>query len=253
MTRTRLLLLAHFLDYRKSPEESASKGDEANPPSPEKELATENEEMSVSERQGTDCADDAAATQESQGDGEAQSGSTASTADESVTAAAAAPAAAAEAKVPQMEEKGASPGGDENALTGSSTGEKPDDGGGEGGETGGDAPPLVETGTAKSEQDSVAKADEVNNPPENLGKQRQPPPSEEKQQPAEEPQDDGMDVAGEPMIVQAEGQPTVSQVDSSDDEDEDDGFRIIVGREVAPATAAPAVPTKRFLRGEDVI
>ena len=37
----------------------------------------------------------------------------------------------------------------------------------------------------------------------------------------------------------------------SSDEDDGDGFRIVVGREAAPP-AAPAAPTKRFLRGEDV-
>lgn len=37
----------------------------------------------------------------------------------------------------------------------------------------------------------------------------------------------------------------------SSDEDDGDGFRIVVGREVAPP-AAPAAPTKRFLRGENV-
>ena len=40
------------------------------------------------------------------------------------------------------------------------------------------------------------------------------------------------------------------EIDSSD-EDDGDGFRIVVGREVAPP-AAPAAPTKRFLRGGDV-
>ncbi|CAM9614576.1 unnamed protein product [Laminaria digitata] len=56
--------------------------------------------------------------------------------------------------------------------------------------------------------------------------------------------EDKRTVEKEPRISAAGGQP---ENDSSDDDD-GDGFRIVVGREVAPP-AAPAAPTKRFLRG----
>eukprot|EP00752_Nemacystus_decipiens_P011004 g9778.t1 len=66
--------------------------------------------------------------------------------------------------------------------------------------------------------------------------------------PAAEPAggaDDAMDVA--------EVQTEVGDVDSSsDEEDEDDGFKVVVGREVAPAPA-PTVPAKRFLRGTNTL
>lgn len=257
MTCTTLLLHAPLLACRKSPEEAASNNDEASPPPPADQPATEKEVDHVSERQGDDISGAKVArgtTQESQCDGGAQLGSAASAADESSTTAPA--AAAADAKVPGMEEtKGASPDGDGQALTGSSAGKKPDDGGGEG-EAEGGASDLVETGAAESKQDNAGEPDDAQKRPENLGKQQQTPPPEKKLQPAgraQEPQGDIVNVAGEPTATQAEGQRAVRQIDSSDDEDEDDGFKVVVGREVAPAAVTPVVPTKRFLRGEDAL
>lgn len=44
----------------------------------------------------------------------------------------------------------------------------------------------------------------------------------------------------------------IEEEDSSD-EDDGDGFRIVVGREAGPSTAGPSAPTKRFLPGENTL
>lgn len=250
-----------LLACRKSTEETASNDGEANRPPPRNQLATEKEGKLVSERQGADSTGGAAvagrATQESQGDGEAQSRSAASTTDESTKAdVAGGDGGGAEAKVAEMDEtKEACSRGDENVATGSSTGEKTNDGGGEAGEAGGGASTLVETGAAKSKQEKVVKSDDGGKPLQQVRMQQQLPPSEEKRHAtvrAQDPQGNGLDVAGgSTVVVQAEGKRAICQVDSSDEED--DGFRVVVGREVAPATVTPVVPTKRFLRGEDLV
>lgn len=41
--------------------------------------------------------------------------------------------------------------------------------------------------------------------------------------------------------------------EESSDEDDGDGFRIVVGREATPSTAGPSAPTKRFLPGESTL
>ena len=134
---------------------------------------------------------------------------------------------------------GASPDADEKALDIAPQGvpgadAQPDSGGNGGagnggtGEARGDASPPDETASAKTGHGVAVVPDDTTGVPEG----------------------DGMDVAGEePALVQGDRSSVVGRVDSSDEEEEDDGFRVVVGREVAPA-ATPAVPTKRFLRGE---
>lgn len=59
---------------------------------------------------------------------------------------------------------------------------------------------------------------------------------------------DDVGVLGNKEAAQAEGKRPDDG--SSSDENDGDGFKVVVGREVPPP-AAPAAPTKRFLRGED--
>lgn len=163
---------------------------------------------------------------------------------------------AGEAKVPRTEgaeeqKEGSqetievSPGGDETSAR-SPAGDKPADGDaveGAGREGAGKDGCLPVDKAATS-----LAPDEAENATHKLGSQRQPqqPASIAAKErpddgPAQEPWGDAMDVAEEPTLV--------GRVDSSDEEDEDDGFKVVVGREVAPAVTT-AAPTKRFLRGE---
>lgn len=150
---------------------------------------------------------------------------------------------------------GASPAGDGKAPDsappqgGAGAGEQPEAGDGGVGEASADATtPPDEKVPAKTGHGSAVEPDEANPGPESFRPRSQGAPSA-----ARHPGGDGMDVAEEeeePTLVRVDRTSVVGRGDSSDEEDEDDGFRVVVGREVAPAST-PVVPTKRFLRGEE--
>ena len=103
----------------------------------------------------------------------------------------------------------------------------------------------VDNSIASEKATTDSARDGAESSTDQLGSKQQQPSGAAKEQqqdgPAREPGGDAMDVAEEPTAA--------GEVDSSDEEDEDDGFKVVVGREVAPAVT-PVVPTKRFLRGE---
>ncbi len=222
--------------------------------------------------------EDASATGGQGADDEAQPGeSAAPPASESVAANPGAEADAARSEAPETEDEGgkkeeesqetteasregvgASPGGGGKApggappQGGAGADKQPGAGDGGVGEASADAnTPPDEKVPAKTGHGSAAVPDEGKPGPESLQTRPQGAPSA-----ARDLGGDAMDVAEEeeeeeeePTLVRVDRTPAVGQGDSSDEEDEDDGFRVVVGREVAPSST-PVVPTKRFLRGE---